>query len=177
MFVSRSIMLVGICSTIILLSSCSFFSVSKTDDAKLREMTIIDENLQLKDRVAELEEYISMLEKNQQVAFGINEDVLLFMEAIESKNFVELKNKVAEDVSIESTGITFDNGNSLRYGPIQSKECIDYMKLKEHEINTDTGTFVYEVFSIGNKTEAKQISIEVVQQENGWKIKNVTGEI
>ncbi|KMY50440.1 hypothetical protein [Peribacillus loiseleuriae] len=174
---SRSLILVGICSSIILLGSCSFFSVHNTDEDKFLEMAIIDENLQLKSKVAELEEQIIMLEKNQQTAFGINDDVFLFIKAIETKDLVELKNRVAVNVSIESTGITFDNGNSLRYGFSKSKDCIDYMKLKDHEINFDKGTFVYEVFSVGNKTEAKHISVEVVQQENGWKINNVTGEI
>ncbi|MFJ7975446.1 hypothetical protein JNUCC23_12575 [Peribacillus sp. JNUCC 23] len=170
----RSIILGGICSTIILLSSCSYFSVSSTEDAKLQEMKIIDENLQLKDKVAELEEYISMLEKNQQTAFGINEGIFRFMEAVETKDLVELKNRVAEDVSVESTGITFDNGKYLRYSFSQSN---DYLKLKEHEINSEKAIFVYEVFSDDNKVKAKHLSVEVVHQKNGWKINNVTEEI
>ncbi|MBA9027650.1 MULTISPECIES: hypothetical protein [Bacillaceae] len=171
---SRNTILVGLCSTIILLSSCSYFSVSSTEDANLQEMKIIDENLQLKDKIAELEENLSMLEKNQQTASSINENVFHFMKAIETKDLVELKKRVAEDVRIEPTGIIFDNGEYLKFDFIRSK---DYLKLKEHEINSDNGIFVYEFFSVGKNERAGQLSVEVVHQKNGWKINYVTEDI
>ena len=96
------------------------------------------------------------------------------MKAVETKDLDELNNSVAEDVSIESTGITFDNGKYFGYGFSQSN---DYLKLKEHEINSEKAIFVYEVFSDGNQEEAEHLSVEVVHQKNGWKINNVTEEI
>ncbi|RFU65369.1 hypothetical protein [Peribacillus glennii] len=157
---------------VFLLSSCDLIQTEKDYLKREQEIALLDENLNLKEKISDLEYQIAGLEKTQKTVSIIDEDVTQFFLAMENGNIPEVKKRVTDDVEFQQTGIHFVNGPSMQYGSgIASKE-IGYIKLIDHELDSGKGKLTYEFYSSDEVKKPTIVDVDIIQKPEGWKISN-----
>lgn len=166
--------LVLLLPAVFLLTSCDLLNREGYLE-KDQEVALMDENLELKSRISELENQMEGLKKMQATVSVIDEDVTRFFVALKSGNVDELKRRVTKEVEIEDSGIQFMNGSAIDYGNRIGNIDISYIRLIDHELNKEKGKLVYEFFS-EDDTKTATVAVEVVHNPEGWKINHCSIE-
>lgn len=158
----------------LLLGSCSHERVESTPKDINRELMMIEENLQLKQKVSALEEKVKMIQKEEKLAYTADIEVYQFFRAIQEKNEHEIKKRVTKEARIGETGIEFQNGHHFSYNKLDSTFHIFHLRLREYDMESKKGKLLYELYK-GNAADKKMVllSVEVIKEQDGWKVQQL----
>lgn len=157
--------------SVLFLCSCSI-TTSTENERQDEEVKILDENLDLKAKVTDLEEEIERLKRNYKITEHAKEDVYLFLQAMRERNLEELKRRVAGNAQLDASGIVFNNGQSLPFEEDNHEQELVFVRLSEDEGDVEAGKLVYDVLPESDTTE--QLKLELIRQHDTWKISNFT---
>jgi len=155
-----------ICS-LIFLCSCSISTTSPERERQNQELKILDENLDLKEQIAELEKDIERLKHNQEMTELAEEDVYRFLQAMKDRNTDELQQRVAENAQLDASGIIFNNGQSLKFEEQHANKPLLFVRLRKEDGDIEAGKLVYDVLP---DTEDRYLQLEVILQNDTWKV-------
>lgn len=153
------------------LCSCSITTIPERERQN-QEVKILDENLDLKAEIADLEEEIERLKRNHEIMELAEEDVYLFLQAMRERNMEELKRRVAGNAQLEASGIIFNNGQFLTFDEGNHDKELIFVRLSEEEGDVEAGKLVYDVLPESDTTEL--LRLEFIQQHDTWKVSNFT---
>lgn len=153
--------------SVLFLCSCSITTANSDRD---QEVKILDENLDLKAEIADLEEEIERLKRNYEITESAEEDVYLFLQAMRERNMEELKRRVAGNAQLDVSGIIFNNGKSLSFEEDNQDKEFVFVRLSDEEGDIETGKLVYDVLPKSDTTQ--NLRLEFIRQQDTWKVTN-----
>lgn len=149
--------------SIILLSACNM----KEKANSFEEMEVINENLRLKDKVAELEKELQ--EQRQQI--DVEREILLnvnaFFQAINLGDAKEAMNYVTNRIIVGSNSLLLPNNRRMTIG---KKE---FFKLALVETEWGKNNRVCLTFNQLNQDSQLRMNVYVVKSSTDWKIDNM----
>ncbi|WP_019241794.1 MULTISPECIES: hypothetical protein [Bacillus] len=156
----KSMVCIGLLITVILLTSCN----STVNPVTSKEIDIINENLKLKDRVAELEHSLSTTEKKEEKEKHVEKVILSFFNNINNGEFAEARNAISGHVNITKTAIIIENG--AKYDIDQFKRYSLQLVSSNWSTNDDS-CLTFNL--IGSKLN-KKMNVKVKNINGEWKI-------
>jgi hypothetical protein len=174
---AKSISLLIMCLAIFQLASCDVLDRGISLEDRERENAILDENLDLKEKVTNLEQRIAELQKTQETISIIDQDVNRFFLAVQTGNVDSLSHFVSNSVHVQKTGISFEKGGEIEFSRGLTNGKVSYVRLIGHELNENKGKLTYEFYSGSPDSKVEKVAVEVVQQPEGWKINRCAVEL
>lgn len=169
-FLVKRLSFISFIFSLLFLCSCSITTANPERERQSQEVKILDENLDLKAEIADLEEEIDRLKRNYEITESAEEDVYLFLQAMRERNMEELKRRVAGNAQLDASGIIFNNGQSLTFEQDNHHKELVFVRLSEEEGDLEAGRLVYDVLPERDNTE--HLRLEFVRQHDTWKISN-----
>ena len=154
----------------LILSSCSLPSGHGLGDL---EEKVLDENLKLKEKVAELEERLAESEAEEQWAEEAGEDLYHFFAALNKMDTEEVKRRLAGKAEvIPGRGLRFENGCYVGSNGDRQSGIFNYFRVTEAKFGVNRGSLSYEFLTDGNKAQTERMVIEVILDNNIWKVES-----
>ncbi|MGM9922906.1 MAG: hypothetical protein ACI35R_01495 [Bacillus sp. (in: firmicutes)] len=157
------------CSAVILLSVYLMCScINSVDSASTDEMAIIDENIELKDRISELEKELGHQNEKIKAEHAMQRSVVRFFHNINIGNIEEAK-------AYTTGNIKFIN-QSLMVLPHQRNVMIGedaYMVLEFDSIEWEQPDEAYVMYTLLLEKRELKVKLYMVQEETNWKIDNI----
>lgn len=131
------------------------------------QMKVIDENLKLKEEIAELEDGIKGIEKRHSIEQEIEKQVIAFFYNIKVGNLKAAQMMTTEQIKVNKSGLHLSNNqviniNGDKYFALQLVRT-DW---QDPETCCVTFTFLYD-----NKESKMDVSI--IKEDGGWKINDL----
>lgn len=151
-----------LCMSIILLCSCN----SKDDSSSSAEMKIIDENLRLKNKIAQLEEEIHKRDMHKRTEQEMEKLVLDFFYYINVGNTVEAQKRTTEQIKVTETLLVLPNNESINL------EKIDLLGMQKVYTEWKGKEKTCMTFELRNTNYDMKMNVYFVQDHDKWKINN-----
>ncbi|WP_042346851.1 hypothetical protein [Bacillus massiliigorillae] len=157
------------CSVLVLLSILILCSCSNRTNSSVRdEMEVINENLRLKDKVAELEKEIEEKNERSQSELEIQKLVSEFFYSINIGDIDEARKKITERIKLTSNVLSLPNNRDIK---INRKE---YLRLYLEKAKWNYSDQVCLTFDQYTDERNQKINVYVVKQKDDWKIDNMS---
>lgn len=147
-------------------SSCS----SNASQINQENMRIIDENLMLKEKMAELEMKLEQLQEEMIDTEMIQNQISNVFKCLVQKDFEQAKESFSEGVEITQQEIIFGNGTTFDHRIFHDQQVF-LGKPIDCTIERKVGCVTYEVY---NNKGVHYVTFLVQEQDNAWKISSIT---
>lgn len=148
---------------------CSFLTgcVNTVDSASTEEMEVINENLRLKDKIAELENDIDERNQKEILEREVERIILGFFLDISNGHIDEAESQTTENIKVTSTSIVANSSrieidyphSQYLLQPIQAKWESDQEVCFMFDIIQEKGDYSFKIY--------------IVNEDNEWKIDNL----
>lgn len=154
----------------LILSSCSLQGGQGFGDL---EEKILDENLELKKRVAELEERLAESEAKDIWAEEAGEDLYHFFAALKAMDTEEVNRRLAGKAEmIPGEGLKFENGCYFASNNDRQTGIFNYTRVTGAHFDMDRGSLIYEFLKEDGSTKTERMIIKVILDNNIWKVES-----
>lgn len=147
---------------VMLLCSCN----SKVNSSSSKEIEIINENLKLKDRVADLENTISTRNKIEQQEKEIEKIVITFFNNINNNNVAEARDMITNWIEITESSVIFRDGRQIQLNQLNTYSL---QLISSEWKNRDSCCLSFEL--IGSNLN-KKLNVHLTNIDGQWKLDN-----
>ena len=156
-FIVLLISLVNLCA-------CS----ERTESKSITEAKIIDENLNLKDQIAELEVELALKEQQELNEKEAENMVLVFFQQIFSGRIDEATTMVSNQIKIAGSSLTLKDGSEVTF----SNDNSYFMSFSDSE--WDGAKSVCMSLVISERETRSSLKVYLIKEDGAWKIDNIT---
>ena len=149
--------------TSLLLYACD----DRAKSASIQEEKLIDENLHLKNQIADLETEIQQLEKRYTKESELKNDILTFFYKLKEGKLDDAQSLVAENVEVTSAALKYNDGREI------IMDLDDHSGILFKEIKWVSEELVCVQIELLKQKKVDTINVYMMIDEQIWKIRNI----
>ncbi|MBD3109535.1 hypothetical protein IEO70_14395 [Bacillus sp. AGMB 02131] len=146
------------------LCACS----EQTESKSITEAKIIDENLNLKDQIAELQVELALKEQQEIDKKEAENIVLAFFQQIFSGRIDEVENMISNQIQIADSSLTLKDGSEVTF-PNDNSYFMSFSDSKWDGANS-----VCMSLAISKRETQSSLKVYLIKEDGVWKIDNIT---
>lgn len=133
----------------------------------IQDEKLIDENLHLKDQIADLEIEIQQLKKQYTKESEMKNDILTFFYNLKEGKLDDAQSLVAENVEVTSAALKYNDGRET------IMELDDYSGIRFKEIKWESEELVCVQIELLKQKGVDSLNVFMIMHEEMWKIRNI----
>ena len=156
------------CVFIMMLASLLLYACDdRAKSASIQEEKLIDENLHLKNQIADLEIEMKQLEKRYTKESELKNNILTFFYNLKEGKLDDAQSLVAENVEVTPAALKYNDGREI------IMELDDYSGVRFKEIKWVSEELVCVQMELLKQEEVDPFNVYMMIDEQMWKIRNI----